>query len=195
MKQISIKPCINREDTRNSSQFSYLVIVVSRRMKLPVIVTPPSIYYGLSTRKSFWEDNFALVKMRSCWIHNVRKHKDINNGDQYISLDISYKLDYIDKRKVTSLVSRYYVGISGKGVTTSLTLRTTRSSNNKNEAILSIADILLQCFMELLEEFRYLSYLNYRNKQFKNELTEAYLFLVGKIYHLYKNNNKVLPYN
>ena len=49
-------------------------------MKFLSVVTPPQdIYHGCSNQKTFWEENFALVKMESCGRLNVRKHRDINN--------------------------------------------------------------------------------------------------------------------
>ena len=53
-------------------------------MKFLVVVTPPSIYHGCSTRKKFWEeklagkkqDFFEPVKMRNCGKRNVRKHRE-----------------------------------------------------------------------------------------------------------------------
>ena len=54
-------------------------------MKLLSVVTPPSIYYGCSDRKTLWEEefiseeNFTLgeftaVNMKNCDHPNVRKH-------------------------------------------------------------------------------------------------------------------------
>ena len=62
-------------------------------MKLLVILTPPSIYHGCSTRKTFWEEEFTLgeftaVNMKNCGRYNVRKHIEIKDSDEYITLDI-----------------------------------------------------------------------------------------------------------
>ena len=49
-----------------------------------LVVIPPYIYHGFSTRKTFWEENFtdeenftfgelSAVKMKNCGRHNVRK--------------------------------------------------------------------------------------------------------------------------
>ena len=50
-------------------------------MKLLVVVTPPSIYHGCSTRKTFWEGKFTgkenlflSVNMKNCVRRKVRKH-------------------------------------------------------------------------------------------------------------------------
>ena len=77
-----------------TSQFSYTVVMV--KMKLLSVVTPPSIYHGCSTRKTFWEENFtgkenlsSAVNMKNCGRRNVRKHKEIKGSDKYATLDIS----------------------------------------------------------------------------------------------------------
>ena len=51
-------------------------------MKLLAVVTPPSIYHGFSTWKTFWEEIFTgkknlflAVNMKNCDRQNVRKHK------------------------------------------------------------------------------------------------------------------------
>ena len=49
--------------------------------------------HGFSTQKMCWEKRFTLVNMNSCVMPNVRKHRDINNGDQYIILEISSNID------------------------------------------------------------------------------------------------------
>ena len=74
-KTVSIKPCINRLDKSKISQFSYKVIFVARKIKFLLVVTPPSIYHGFSTRKTLLEDKFAPVNIRSCGSRNVWKHK------------------------------------------------------------------------------------------------------------------------
>ena len=57
-------------------------------MKLLAVVTPPSIYDGWFTRKTFWEENFTgkeilflAVNMKICGCPNVREHKHIKGSD------------------------------------------------------------------------------------------------------------------
>ena len=57
-------------------------------MDLLAVVTPPSIYHGCSTRKTFWEENFTKVNMKNFGCRNVGKHKEINYGDKYINLGV-----------------------------------------------------------------------------------------------------------
>ena len=73
-------------------------------MKFLEIATPPppDIYHGCSTRKMFWEEKFILTNMTSFGRRNIRKHREINNGDQYIILDTSSNLDFLYKSEVNS---------------------------------------------------------------------------------------------
>ena len=64
-------------------------------MKLLAVVTPPSIYHGYSTRKTFWEENFtgeeklfSDVNMKNYGHQNVRKQKDMKGSDKYATLEI-----------------------------------------------------------------------------------------------------------
>ena len=64
-------------------------------MKFLVVVTPPSIYHGCSTRKTFWEEKFTgkqdlfePVNMKKPGRRKVRKHKDIKGGDKCVTLNI-----------------------------------------------------------------------------------------------------------
>ena len=64
------------------------------------------------------------------------------------------------------------MGISGKGLTTSLIL-STKSQNKKQKVRISITDITNQYFRKLLWEFNNSTYLDHKNKQFHNEPTDA----------------------
>ena len=85
-------------------------------MKFLVVVSPPSIYHGCSTQKTFWEekftgkkqDLFVSVNMRNCGQRNVRKHKETKDSDERVTLNmneilkISEKFDNLDKMETTS---------------------------------------------------------------------------------------------
>ena len=52
------KPCIKREN--KSLELTILLYSCHDiNMKFLVVVTPPSIYHGCSTRKTFWEEKFT----------------------------------------------------------------------------------------------------------------------------------------
>ena len=71
-------------------------------MKLLVVATPLYIYHGYYTRKTFWEEKFTQANMKNCGRRNVRKHRDIKNGEKYIVLYISLKFGDLDKMKIKS---------------------------------------------------------------------------------------------
>ena len=62
--------------------------------------------------------------MKNCGRHNVRKHKDIKDSDNYFTLDIPSKFDSLDKIKTTSSESKGKLERSGKGLITSLGFKT-----------------------------------------------------------------------
>ena len=95
-------------------------------IKLPSVVTIPSIYHGCSTWKMFWEGNFMEVNMKNCGLSNVRKHREVKNSKQYIALDISLKFGNMDKIKIKSSEPRDCLLRSVEGLIASLGPNTIR---------------------------------------------------------------------
>ena len=107
-------------------------------MKSLVVVTPQSIYHGCSTRKIFWEEKFTgkkqdlfkPVNIRNCGQRNVRKHKEIKDSDERVTLNmyeilnISEEFDDMDKMETTSSESKVKMEGSGKWLVTALALKT-----------------------------------------------------------------------
>ena len=100
-------------------------------MRFLVVLTPPSIYHGCSTRKKFWEEKFTgkkdlfhsmNTKLRGRYI--VRKHKEIKGSDKILTLNISEKFDSLNKMKTTSSESKVKLGRSGKGLVTAMDFKT-----------------------------------------------------------------------
>ena len=118
-------------------------------MKFLVVVTPPSIYHGCSTRKTFWEEKFTgkqdlfeSVNMRNCGRRNVRKHREIKDSDDCVTLNmyeilnISEKFDDLYKMETTSSESKVKMEGSGKGLVTVLDLKAkSRSKNIKRQGM------------------------------------------------------------
>ena len=78
-------------------------------MKFLVVVTPPSIYHGCSTRKTFWEEKFTgkqdlfqSVNMKNCGCIKVKKEKEIKGSDKCVTLNISENFDSLNKMETTS---------------------------------------------------------------------------------------------
>ena len=109
--------------------------------KILAVVTPPSSYHGLSNRKIFWEEKFTLgeftpVNTKNCDCRNVRKHREIKNGEKYITLNISLKFGSLEKMKITSPEPKYYLVRSGKGLIISMCLKTNvRSNKTKSQGM------------------------------------------------------------
>ena len=100
-------------------------------MKFLVVVTPPYIYHGCSTWKTFWEETFTVkkdlfqsVNMKNCGRRKVRKHKEIKGSDKYVTLDISAKFDSLSNMETTSSESKEKLEISVKGLVTVLAFKT-----------------------------------------------------------------------
>ena len=111
-----------------------------------LVVTPPSIYHGCSTRKTFWEkkftgnkqDLFQPVNMRNCGKRNFRKHREIKDSDELVTLKayenmyeilkFSEKFDNLDKMETTSSESKVKMEESGKWLVTALALNTKERS-------------------------------------------------------------------
>ena len=66
--------------------------------------------------------------MKICGRHNVRKQREIKNGEQYTALEISLNFVNLEKMKITSSEPKDYLGISGKGFITFLDIKSTRKS-------------------------------------------------------------------
>ena len=82
-------------------------------MKLLAVATPPSIYHGWSTWKTFCDEKFtgeeklfSAANMDNSGRRNIRKHKEIKVSDKYVMLDISLKFDNLDKMNITYLESK-----------------------------------------------------------------------------------------
>ena len=71
-------------------------------MKILEVVTPLSIYHGCSSQKRLCKGNFTPVNMKNCVCLNVRKHREINNGENYITLYISLYFGIMDNMKIKS---------------------------------------------------------------------------------------------
>ena len=100
-------------------------------MKFLSVVTPPYIYYGCSTRKTFWEEKFTgkkdlfqSVNMKHFGRRKVRKHKEIKGSDKIFTLNVSAKFESPNKMETTSSESKGKLGRSGKGLVTALAFKT-----------------------------------------------------------------------
>ena len=84
--------------------------------------------------EKFTLGKFTAVNMNNFGRCNVSKHRVINGSDKYVTLDILLEWDSLYKMRTTSSDSEFYLGRSGKGLTTSLGIKTkTRPKKCKKE--------------------------------------------------------------
>ena len=101
-------------------------------MQFLVVVTPPYIYHGFSTRKMFWEEKFTGKKqdlfqsmnIKNCGCRKVRKRKEIKGSDKIVTLNVSAKFDSLNNMETKSSESKGKLGRPGKGLVTALALKT-----------------------------------------------------------------------
>ena len=129
-------------------------------MKFLVIVTPPSIYHGCSTRKTFWEEKFTgkkylfwSVNMKNCGRRKVRKHNEINGSDKIVTRNLSANFDILNKIKTTSSESKGKLGRSGKGLVTALAFKTKVKSPKYKKARYAIGNSSEKDLPKIIKEF------------------------------------------
>ena len=136
-------------------------------MKFLLVVAPPSIYHGCCTWKKFWEgkftgkkqDLFVSVNMRNCGQRNVRKHGEIKDGDERVTLNmnnilkISEKFDDLDKMETTSSESKVKMEVSGKWLITALALKTKRRVKKYKKARYAIRNVSMKDISNNKKEF------------------------------------------
>ena len=145
-------------------------------MKFLVVVTPPSIYHGCSTRKTFWEENFTgkkdlfqSVNMKNCGSRKVRKHKEIKGSDKIVTLEISAKFDSLDNMKSTSSELKGKLERSGKGLITSLGFKIKTRSQKYKKARYAIINVSDKDIYKIIREFEKFEKLPYEKKRPKHE--------------------------
>ena len=154
-------------------------------MKFLVVVTPPSIYHGCSTRKSFWEENFTgkkdlfqSVNMKHCGRIKVRKHREIKGSDKIVTLNVSAKFDGMNKMKTTSSESKGKLGRSEKGLATTLGFKTKVRLQKYKKASYAIGNVSEKEFSKIIKEFEKIGKVPYVKRILKNEPTPSYYHIV-----------------
>ena len=129
-------------------------------MKLLEAVTPPYIYHVCSTWKTLWEENFTgkehlflAVNMKNFGCHNVKKHKEINGSDKYVTLDISLEFDSLDKMKIKSSESKGKLERSIKGLITSLGFKAKVRPQKHKKARYAIGNVSRKDLSKIIREF------------------------------------------
>ena len=157
------KPCINRE-SKSLELTIYLYSCHDINMKFLVVVTPPYIYYGCSTQKTFREEKFTgkkdlflSVNKKNCGRRKVMKQKEIKGSDNIVTLNVSSKFDSLNKMETTSSESKLKLRRSGKGLVTALDLKTKVKSKKYKKARHDIGNVSMKDLSNIIKEFEKLS--------------------------------------
>ena len=113
------------------------------------------------------------MNMKICGCHNVRKHRDIKGSENYITLDISLKFDSLYKMKISSSESTVKLVKSGKGLITSLGLKTKKSPRENKRARYAIGNVSKKDLSRIIREFEKLPYDIYEKKRPKHDPTDS----------------------
>ena len=129
-------------------------------MNFLAVVTPPYIYHGCSTRKTFWEENFTVkqdlfqsVNMKNCGRRNVRKHKQIRGSDKCVTFNVSETFDSLNKMETTSSDSKGKLLRSGKGLVTALALKTKVRSKKYKKVRYAIGNASMKKLSKIIKDF------------------------------------------
>ena len=149
-------------------------------MKFLVVLTPPSIYHGCSTRKTFWEekfigkkDLFESMNTKHCGRRKVRKKKEIKGSGKCVTWNISEKFDSLNNMKTTSSESIGKLGRSGKGLVTALDFKTKVRSQKYKEARYAIENVSEKDLLEIIKEFEKIGKVPYLKSIPKHEPTSG----------------------
>ena len=121
------------------------------------------------------------VNMKTCVFSNVRKHREIKDSEKYITLDIYLKFGSLEKMKITSSEPKYYFGRPGKGLITSLGLKTVGRPNKNKKSRYTITNVSLKDNSKIIKEFEKLPYKGYMRKRPKHEPDDSYFYLAIQI--------------
>ena len=115
----------------------------------------------------FWEekftgkkqDSFVSVNMRNCGQRNVRKHKEIKDSDERVTLNmneilkISEKFDDLENMENTLSESKVKMEGSGKWLVTALDLNTKARSTKYRKSRYAIRDVSMKDLSNKIKEF------------------------------------------
>ena len=117
------------------------------------------------------------MNIKSHGRQNVRKSRYIKNGDKYTTLDISLKFGSLEKKEITSSDPKYYLRRPGKGLITSIGIKTSVRSKKRKKARYAITNVSMKYLSKIIKDFEKLPYEGYVQKRRKNEPTDSYFYL------------------
>ena len=120
--------------------------------------------------------NVHTGEHENCGRHNIRKHREIKDGEKYITLEISLNFGSLDKMKITSSEPNDYLGISGKLLITSLGINTIRISKKRKNSRYAIKNISLKGIYNIINESEDFPYEGYVRKRSKHVPTDSQFY-------------------
>ena len=111
--------------------------------------------------------------MKNCGSHNVSKHREIKGSDKYITLDVSLKFCSLDKMRIIYSEPEYNLGISGKGLITSLGLKAKAMPHNYKKGRYSIRNVSMENFSKIIRDFEKLPTKIYETSRPRHEPTDS----------------------
>ena len=124
------------------------------------------------------------LNMKNCGQRNVRKHKEIKGSDKCVTLNmyeilnISEKIDDLDKMETKSSDSKVKMEGSGKELVTALALKTKSRSKKYKKARYAIGNVSMKDLSKKIKELEKIVKVPYLKRTPKNEPTSSYFHLV-----------------
>ena len=126
--------------------------------------------------------------MRNCGKRNFRKHREIKDSDERITLKayenmyeilkFSEEFDNLDKMETTSSESKVKMEGSGEWLVTALTLKTKARSTKYKKARYDIGNVSMKDLVNKIIKFEKFGKVPHFKKEPKHEPTLSYLHLV-----------------
>ena len=99
---------------------------------------------------NFTPGEFTPVNITNYGRRNIRKHREIKDGKKYITLDISLKVESLDKMKTTSPDPKGCLRRSRKGLITFLGLKTI--GRFKKKATYGITSVIMKYLSKYIRD-------------------------------------------
>ena len=111
--------------------------------------------------------------MKNVSRRKVSKHKEIKGSDKIVTLNISSKFDSLNKIKFKSSESKGKLGISGKGLVTTLALNTKARSTEYKKTRYAIVNVSMKDLSNIIKEFEKIVRVPYVKRIPKHEPTSS----------------------
>ena len=127
---------------------------------------------------------FVYVNMRYCGQRDVRKHREIKDSDERVTLNMNKimkileEFDNLDNMETTSSESKVKMEVSGQWLVTALDLKTKARSKKYKKAKYAIGNVSMKDLSNKTKEFEKFVKVTHLEKTPKHEPTLSYFHLV-----------------